>query len=206
MGRPATQHEVKKEEIVLAAIECFSRYGFEGTTNKLIAAEAGLNSASLIYHYFPSKTDLFIACLFSFQELDDFKADLERNHDQPPEQYLLFLAGKYLQILRDPRLSKIIPLFIGTLQSHRELIPYLVERIEAVLWQPLNTYLQQKIAEGVLIPLAASSALQIFLGPMLIRMLSPQFLGLSSIRDEESDEAFVRNLVTIFLNGARKTA
>ncbi len=204
MGRPATQHEVKKEEIIQAAIECFARYGFEGTTNKLIAREAGLNSASLIYHYFPSKTSLFEACLNSFSVMDDLHNTLESGFDKTPEEYLTLVGLTYQRILRDPRLSKIVPMFIGTTQSHQELIPVLVKRIETVLWLPISRYLQKKTDEGILKPIPAQTGLQIFLGPIIIRLISPAFLGKSSISEGESDEEFVKHLVDVFLQGARK--
>lgn len=204
MGRPATQHEVKKEEIIQAAIECFARYGFEGTTNKLIAREAGLNSASLIYHYFPSKTSLFEACLNSFSVMDDLHNTLESGLDKTPEEYLTLVGLTYQRILRDPRLSKIVPMFIGTTQSHQDLIPVLVKRIETVLWLPISRYLQKKTDEGILKSIPAQTGLQIFLGPIIIRLISPAFLGKSSISEGESDEEFVKHLVDVFLQGARK--
>jgi len=40
--------------ILVAARDCFSRFGFERTTVKMIAAECGLTDAA-IYYYFPSK-------------------------------------------------------------------------------------------------------------------------------------------------------
>lgn len=204
MGRPATQHEEKKAEIIQAAIECFARYGFEGTTNKLIAQEAGLNSASLIYHYFPSKTSLFEACLSSFQVMDDLQKMLESGFDKAPEEYLTLVGLTYQRILRDPRLSKFVPMFLGTMQSHQELIPLLVKRIETVLWLPISRYLQQKTEEGILKPIPAQSGLQIFLGPIVIRLISPAFLGKSSISDGESDEEFIKHLVDVFLHGSMK--
>lgn len=204
MGRPATQHEEKKAEIIQAAIECFARYGFEGTTNKLIAKEAGLNSASLIYHYFPSKTSLFEACLNSFRVMDDLQKMLENEQGKPPEEYLTLVGMTYQHILRDPRLSKFVPMFIGTMQSHQELIPLLVKRIETVLWLPISKYLKKKTEEGILKPIPAQSGLQIFLGPIIIRLISPAFLGKSSISDGESDEEFIKHLVDVFLQGAKK--
>ena len=55
MARPPTHHESRKAAIVEAALDCFARHGYDGATNKLIAEAAGMKSAALIYHYFPSK-------------------------------------------------------------------------------------------------------------------------------------------------------
>lgn len=47
------------EKIAKAALVAFAHYGYHGTTIKQIAAGTGL-SYGLVYHYFPSKADVFI--------------------------------------------------------------------------------------------------------------------------------------------------
>ena len=201
MGRPATQHEARKDQIVQAAIDTFSRYGFEGTTNKLIAKAAGLNSAALIYHYFPNKESLFRACLYSFSEMDSLKSTLESDTDLEPEAYLTNVVTTYLRILRDPRLSRLLPMFLGTLQSHQELIPLLVERIESVLWLPVSNYLQKRMQRGEIRQITSASALQMFLGPVVVRIISRVFTSSSVLLDGGTDDDFAHNLVQTFLSG-----
>ena len=61
LGRPAdTDSTDTRERIITCACEKFASEGFEGTTNKDIAALAGISSGAL-YHYFPSKSDLYVA-------------------------------------------------------------------------------------------------------------------------------------------------
>lgn len=61
LGRPAdTDSTDTRDRIVVCARECFAVEGFEGTTNKQIADNAGVSSAAM-YHYFPSKADLYVA-------------------------------------------------------------------------------------------------------------------------------------------------
>ncbi len=60
--RGATQNEQMRaeaiEKITNAALEVFSDYGYNGATMKQIANAAGL-SYGLVYHYFPSKEEVF---------------------------------------------------------------------------------------------------------------------------------------------------
>lgn len=205
MGRPATNHEARKAIIITAAIECFGRYGYEGTSNKLIAQAAGLKSAALIYHYFPSKEDLFKACLYSIRIMDDLKINLEAKSDQTPEEYLTYVASTYLIILRQPDLAKVIPIMLGALQSHPELVPLLVERIESVIWLPVSHYLQKQMAAGKLRRLSSGSALQIFLGPLVVRLISSVFSGRTVVLDEDDDKLFIERLVKTFLDGCKIT-
>jgi AcrR family transcriptional regulator len=61
LGRPVDSDSTDtRDRIVRCAQEVFAAEGFEGTTNKDIAARAGISSAAL-YHYFPSKADMYVA-------------------------------------------------------------------------------------------------------------------------------------------------
>ncbi|MCU0445836.1 MAG: TetR/AcrR family transcriptional regulator [Microscillaceae bacterium] len=54
-----TKTEVKKNDILRVARECFARYGFEKTTLDDIGRMAHLNKASL-YYYFKNKEEIFM--------------------------------------------------------------------------------------------------------------------------------------------------
>ncbi|MBU3687942.1 MAG: hypothetical protein B7C54_10115 [Acidimicrobiales bacterium mtb01] len=61
LGRPpATDSADTRRTILDVARAAFADRGFEVTTNREIATEAGITPAAL-YHYFPSKLDLFVA-------------------------------------------------------------------------------------------------------------------------------------------------
>lgn len=69
LGRPAdSDSSDTRQRIVQCAQEVFAAEGFEGTTNKDIALRAGISSAAL-YHYFPSKSDLYVAVCSSITEV-----------------------------------------------------------------------------------------------------------------------------------------
>lgn len=75
-GRPAdTDSTDTLERILFCARERFATDGFDGTTNKAIAETAGISSAAL-YHYFPSKSDMYIAVCGSITH--DFIGIFER--------------------------------------------------------------------------------------------------------------------------------
>lgn len=61
LGRPAdTDSADTRARIVACALEMFGNEGFGSTTNRAIAKSAGVSSAAL-YHYFPSKADIYVA-------------------------------------------------------------------------------------------------------------------------------------------------
>lgn len=51
-----------REKILRAALECFSAFGFEGTSTRAIAAKAGLTHSLVLYH-FESKDQLWISTM-----------------------------------------------------------------------------------------------------------------------------------------------
>ncbi len=69
-----TARDSRREDIIAAAGDLFSRKGFHGTTVPDIARAAGI-SAGLIYYFFPSKDDILLACCerTAFIHLDLFK-------------------------------------------------------------------------------------------------------------------------------------
>ncbi len=56
-----TSRDIRREEIIAAAGDLFSRKGFHGTSVPDIARAAGI-STGLIYYVFPSKDDILLAC------------------------------------------------------------------------------------------------------------------------------------------------
>jgi AcrR family transcriptional regulator len=68
-----SREEAKAEartDIIEAAKRCFAEHGYGGTTNKMIAAEAGV-APGLLYYYFESKEQLFIAVFEHMYEARD---------------------------------------------------------------------------------------------------------------------------------------
>jgi AcrR family transcriptional regulator len=66
-GRPpATDSAETRRQILAAARARFGQDGYDKTTNKDIAAAAGITQAA-IYHYFPSKADVFVAAYREMQ-------------------------------------------------------------------------------------------------------------------------------------------
>jgi TetR/AcrR family transcriptional regulator, cholesterol catabolism regulator len=69
-----TARNSRREDIIAAAGDLFSRKGFHGTSVPDIARAAGI-SAGLIYYFFPSKDDILLACCekTALLHLDFFK-------------------------------------------------------------------------------------------------------------------------------------
>jgi len=65
----------RRRAIVAAAVDLFARQGYEGTSIREIADQAGMNKGNL-YYYFPAKDDLLFAIV------DDLHNDFNRQFQQ----------------------------------------------------------------------------------------------------------------------------
>ncbi len=69
LGRPRDVDSVDtRNTLLVAARRIFARDGYGATTNRSIAAEVGITTGA-IYHYFPSKADLFAAVYEQVQDI-----------------------------------------------------------------------------------------------------------------------------------------
>lgn len=99
-----------REDILVAAREVFAERGFDGATVRGVAGVAGVDPA-LIYHYFGSKQQLFVAAMeipYHWQQV--LPAVLEG----PPEELGERLMRQLLAFWEDPRIN---PLFRGVVRS-----------------------------------------------------------------------------------------
>jgi AcrR family transcriptional regulator len=81
-GFKQARSELRRRQILQAALDCFSSLGFEETTIKDIRRKSGASSGS-IYHHFKSKDELgaavYLEGLIEYQA--GFVEELERNRD-----------------------------------------------------------------------------------------------------------------------------
>lgn len=106
--KPSVEKE-RKEEILQAALTCFSRRGYYETTMEEIAIAANL-SKGLIYYYFKSKRELFLALL------DAWFAQFDRRW-----QEVLALGSA------EEKLKQLAQLSIKTIEESKELMHLLLQ-------------------------------------------------------------------------------
>jgi len=82
LGRPRDgESSATRERLLIVARQAFARVGYGATTNKMIAEAAGI-TAGAIYHYYPSKADLYAAVYGEVQAMvqRSFERDLAQHH------------------------------------------------------------------------------------------------------------------------------
>lgn len=84
----------KRTDILNAALKLFSEFGFEGTSTRQIAKEAGANMA-MINYYFGSKEGVFLEIME--EKICGFKSQLNQINDEqiPAKEKLLKVVEQY---------------------------------------------------------------------------------------------------------------
>jgi AcrR family transcriptional regulator len=124
-GRPAnTSTDATVAAVLTAARRQFAARGYAGTSNRTVAAAAGL-AHTAIYNHFGSKARLFTAVFVDVQDL--LIAELERSARAAPTEpplpralldaiealraadpsYVEFLASMYVEVRRHPELRQV---------------------------------------------------------------------------------------------------
>lgn len=80
-------HEAYRDELATRAVEVFRRRGYAGIGMREMAKELGI-SKSALYHYFPSKQALFLACSAKV-------ADVSPDRSRAPVDALVDLAREW---------------------------------------------------------------------------------------------------------------
>ena len=69
LGRPSATDSVEtRDRLIEVARASFATIGYDATTNRTIAAAAGITTGA-IYHYFPSKLDMYVASFTQVQNM-----------------------------------------------------------------------------------------------------------------------------------------
>jgi AcrR family transcriptional regulator len=118
--------EERRRRLVELGTELFTRHSYGELSMADIARQAGISKA-LLYHYFPSKRDFFVATLS--RAADELRVRTEPDPSKPPLEQLTTSLDAYLDLINDNAASyeKLIE-SATTVAEVRELIDDVRER------------------------------------------------------------------------------
>src|SRR5712691_8055655 len=93
-----TTKDVKRHDILKAAMELFAKKGFIGTTTRDLAAHADVNEA-IIFRYFTNKTELYRAILEEkvHQGDEHYKEVEQMAKTSDIQTFLEFIGHRFLE-------------------------------------------------------------------------------------------------------------
>ena len=101
MSEPAytrLENDERRRRLLDLGADLFTRYAFDEISMAQIAREAGISKA-LLYHYFPSKRDYFVATLATGAE--ELRARIDPDPDLPPAEALSAALDAYLSWIEE---------------------------------------------------------------------------------------------------------
>ena len=174
MSPPHASKEVRKEQILKAAVACFSRKGYHLTTMDDIVAESGLSKGSLYWHY-KNKKDLLIKTMAWY--FDQMAAEAEPMLAQIPdavEQLKMLLMMFSQTTASDDPLLKIFIDFYAETRNDADVYDALRQMMEPY-FETIGGIIRQGIDDGKLKPVnprqMAASLMAAFDGMFLYKMM-----------------------------------
>ncbi len=190
--------KIRKAEIIASAASLFAEKGFNGTKTREIAARAGVSEA-LIFKYFPSKEDLYVAILAEESPvprlLSQLRALAEKGND---EEVFGLIAKTIAGGMPDTGLMRLI--LYSALENH-ELSQMFFRNHIRLFYEFLTGYIQRRIDERVFRPMPAVIAARSFMGMLMYHRWLSELFGAHLA---ESPEEMARAFVDIMMNGLRR--
>lgn len=193
------QAAARREQILKTALGLFAAQGFDATSTRQIAREAGI-AEGLIFHYFPTKASLLTSILENRRSFrSELRAILEAAEDKPAPEVLREVASGWLSILR--RDAEFVVLFI-TAQTNPEVNQAMHQVIGEGITQ-VSEYLKARIETGELredLPL--QTAVTVFFSSLMIFFLTHR--QLSEPEWKKQSHSYARELISVWLEGAQR--
>jgi AcrR family transcriptional regulator len=197
------QAAARREQILETALKLFAEQGFDATSTRQIAREAGI-AEGLIFHYFPTKASLLTAILEDRQEgrrafRSELRPLLEGARGKPAAEVLHAVASGWLATLR--RDEEFVVVLFATAQTNQE-VRQAWQGLIREGTELLTGYLAARVEAGELrkdLPLETAAT-------MFVSSLMIFFLARRDLPDpewHEQSEAHVHELISVWLDGGR---
>ncbi len=188
----------RREQIVQAAIELFSRKGFRGTTTREIAEAVGISEAGL-FKYFATKEDLYTAIIEAKARTDEVIALAAPAAACGDDAGVFRAVGLHFleEVQRDTSLMRL--LLFSALEGHELSEMFFRSRVRR-LHEFLADYIRAGAAAGRFRPLDPLLAARAFLGMVFHNLLIHELFGVKREPTQGVQEV-VEALVALFLRG-----
>lgn len=149
----ALHREVRRRQILDAALVCFDRAGLQRTTTDDISAEAGVSAGSL-YNYFPSKDDI-IEAIAAERHAHELQLMQSAMRDVDPRVGIRVFIDQYFDWIADAdeRRRRRVNIEVWAAALHNPRLKKVVESGLAPI-APASTAIADAVLAGQLPPLA----------------------------------------------------
>jgi len=193
--KPETLVE-RREQILTAALTCFSRKGYHQTTMDDIVEASGLSKGGLYWH-FASKKELFLA-LFDqlFVTAADQFSTILAAHGGTAEERLLLALDLMVQMATADEMQQAVPLMIDVWAQNRQDPEVNGAAVEVYdrLRRPMVDLIEEGISSGEFRPVDANALASILLG-MYDGLAVQWMIDSSAVEWDNTTETVTKTLV-----------
>ncbi len=196
--------DARPSELTAAALELFVEKGFAATRLEDVAARAGVSKGTL-YLYFDSKEELFKAVIQSavlpvlaegeqiFESFSGTASDLLRQ-----------LVNGWWRLFGSTALSGIPKLMISEAGNFPEIARYYHDNVIVRGKRLFTRALERGIASGEFRPIDVEYAVQVLLGPLVLKVLWRHSFATCGCAPKDLDpERYLATCIDIVLDGVR---
>jgi AcrR family transcriptional regulator len=188
-----------REKVMNASLMLFAEKGLEGTTTKMIAAEAGVNEVTL-FRIFGNKEALFHAVIIELLPVKTIQRTVDFDMEGPLDAVMVKNAQGVLAVLQENR--HIIMMMFGELWRHPELSEPVSQKVMAFSTGFLADIFEKLMRKGVLRRTDPQNAARSWIG-MIQSYFIFNYLLRSTPPSPQEEEIILRGYVDVFLNGMR---
>lgn len=168
----------RRQQIINAAFDVFSRKGFMSSTNKDIAAQAGI-APGLIYWYFRTKEALLEATAEAKSPLFPLIRLSDEMLDAPPREFFRSVASLILERLyRNSELTAVVRFLLAEGIRHKPIRRLLRERILSRGLEAIARYISHQIKKGTIRRMNPLVGARLFMGMLMSQILMGRLLEL----------------------------
>ena len=189
----------RRQQIMQVATGLFARQGFQGTTTRQLAEEAGINEA-LLFRHFPSKENLYCTLI---EELCSARGRKQRIHQilksgGDDTQVFTAIAREFL--CRTPRDTELTRLLWFTALENHTLSARFFRNYVAVYYEALAGYIAERTRQGAFRKIDPLLSARGFLGMVVYHFLIQELFSGEKYQQFNPEEV-AATLTAIWLAG-----
>lgn len=188
----------RRHQILTVATELFARQGYQGTTTRQIAEQAGVNEA-IIFRHFPSKQELYWAIIENQTQQQGIREKLLTRLSQKGGDEQIFCDIARMLLDRDTTLTRL--LLFSALENHELSYRFFCSHVTGC-YDLLADFIRQGIREGRFREVDPLLAARGFFGTIFYHFLVQGLYGGEEIQHFDP-ELVCSTFVKIWLDGMR---
>ena len=189
----------RRQQIMQVATGLFARQGFEGTTTRQIAVEAGINEA-LLFRHFPSKENLYCTLIEELCSARGRKQRINQILKNGGDDAQVFTAIAREFLCRTPRDTELTRLLWFTALENHTLSARFFRNYVAVYYEALASYIGGRIRQGAFRKINPLLAARGFLGMVVYHFLIQELFSGEKFQQFNPEEV-AATLTAIWLAG-----